>query len=927
MNPLIKETWHETYLSSIAESLPQNIEFVPTTDLEYWSLVKLAKNFEFNLHDQPFVIKLFLENIMRHVQDLDTDTDNDEVVDTINNLTRKEVKTGFEFSYFPSRVLMQDYTGVPALADLAAMREAVMNKGGDANRINPVCSVDLIIDHSVIAEQAGNTQALLYNRQREMEINEERYQFLKWAQGSFDNLRIVPPGRGICHQVNLEYLAQVVREEKGVLIPDTLIGTDSHTTMINGLGVLGWGTGGIEAEAVMLGQPLSMGMPIVVGVELQGKLPVGTTATDLVLTITQVLREYGVVGKYVEFYGAGVLTLSIADRATIANMAPEYGATCGLFPIDAKVIDYLTLTNRSPELVAQVEAYAKAQHLWFDKTTPAPVYAENISIDLQEVVPSVAGPKRPQDRLPVSAIKQKTLEAITLDLAIKQNQSKSNSPQQFIAGDIAIAAITSCTNTSNPNVMLQAGLLAKAACERGLTIKPYVKTSFAPGSQVVARYLDDSGLQPFLDKLGFNRVGFGCTTCIGNSGPLNTDIESLISDGNLSASAVLSGNRNFEGRIHPSVKLNWLASPPLVVAYALAGHTRINLDDEPLGIDQKGKAVYLRDIWPSDALVNQALTSITQQSYALSYNNMLKGDDAWENLPMSNTVCYPWNSESTYIVKPPFFDLLSDVEKASNVSAVEGSASTSESFEIKSARIIAILGDSITTDHISPAGKISQDSPSGQYLMDKGVIPAQFNSYGARRGNHEVMVRGTFANNRLKNKIVAPEEGGLTHIFGGEQSDQTSTHSIFDASKYYQLNNIPSVVFAGKEYGTGSSRDWAAKGCQLLGIKAVIAQSFERIHRSNLVGMGIMPLQLADSTSIEDLALRGDEKIDILCIDKNKDKALSPRQTFQLVIRKNSVNDKSDPLIISAVLCINNRLELKHFLAGGLLPFVAGQFI
>lgn len=932
MSPLSKEAWQEQYLTSIAECLPESLTFLPASNGEYWSLVKLAKDFDFTLDEQPFVIKLFLENVIR--QAVKADTENDDIVATINNLTRKEVIAGFEFSYFPSRVLMQDYTGVPALADLAAMREAILNKGGDANKINPVCPVDLVIDHSVIAEQAGSSKALLYNRQREMAINQERYQFLKWAQKSFDHLTVVPPGRGICHQVNLEYLAQVVRKESGVLIPDTLIGTDSHTTMINGLGVLGWGVGGIEAEAVMLGQPLSMSMPIVVGVQLQGKLPVGTTATDLVLTITQILRKYGVVGKYVEFYGEGVLTLSIADRATIANMAPEYGATCGLFPIDAKVIDYLTLTNRHAELVAQVEAYAKAQHLWFDKNTRAPVYAENISIELNHVVPSVAGPKRPQDHLPLSAIKQKTLEAISLDLqkvenvhqtASQTNASQTTTPQAFIAGDIAIAAITSCTNTSNPNVMLQAGLLAKAAVERGLTIKPYVKTSFAPGSQVVARYLDDSGLQPFLDKLGFHRIGFGCTTCIGNSGPLNTDIEALIIENSLSASAVLSGNRNFEGRIHPAVKLNWLTSPPLVVAFALAGHTRINLDEEPLGTDQKGKDVYLRDIWPSDALVNQALSSITQQSYAVSYKNMLKGDEAWENLPTSNTVCYPWDSASSYIVKPPFFDLLLQDEHDKNDSRVKSSRLTRESFNIKNGRIVAILGDSITTDHISPAGKISHDSPSGKYLIEKGVLPAQFNSYGSRRGNHEVMVRGTFANNRLHNKIVAPVEGGVTKTFGNPQLQSESTLSIFEASQYYQTNNTPLVVFAGKEYGTGSSRDWAAKGCQLLGIKAVIAQSFERIHRSNLVGMGIMPLQLPQSTSIADLVLCGDEKINVVSAVESLDKKLLPQQTFQLVIHKDA--DNSEPLIIPVVLCINNSLELKHFLAGGLLPYVAGEFL
>jgi len=906
MIPVNEDTWRKKYLAHFVG----NNQKKNSTTYRYWSLVKLSEDFGFNLDEQPFIIKLFLENVIRHF------ANHENIVETINNLVSKDLSGGFEFSYVPSRVLMQDYTGVPALVDFAAMRDAIAEQGGDANKINPLCPVDLVIDHSVIAEQAGNLEALDYNRKCEMERNQERYQFLKWAQGSFDNLTVVPPGRGICHQVNLEYLAQVVRKEADVLIPDTLIGTDSHTTMINGLGVLGWGVGGIEAEAAMLGQPLSLSAPIIVGVNLQGNLPVGITATDLVLTITQRLREYGVVGKYVEFYGSGMLALSIAERATVANMSPEYGATCGLFPIDDKVIDYLKLTNRSSEVVERVQNYSRAQKLWSDQQTKNPIYPENITIDLNEITSCVAGPKRPQDRIPLNGIKRKTLEAMELNL---EPIPKNNNSEQLASGDIVIAAITSCTNTSNPKVMLQAGLLAKAAVERGLTIKDYVKTSLAPGSQVVARYLDSSGVQPFLDQLGFNRIGFGCTTCIGNSGPLNTNVELQISEHNLNVCAVLSGNRNFEGRIHPSVRLNWLASPPLVIAFALVGHTKINFDDEPLGVDKKGQAVYLRDIWPSDDSVNEALSSITQESYALSYKDMLVGDEAWENLPITNSVCYPWNDSSTYIVKPPFLEVLSKNREEGEA----GNNSIDEPSILKSANILAILGDSITTDHISPAGKISQDSPAGKYLMSKGVSPEQFNSYGARRGHHEVMVRGTFANNRLKNQIVTPVEGGVTRALYNDEFQSSEIVSIFEASQYYQENNTPLVVFAGKEYGTGSSRDWAAKGCQLLGVKAVITESFERIHRSNLVGMGIMPLQLPQTMSVGDLQLRGDEKIDLVLTDNKTNKQLLPNELLELIIH----SDSNEPVKVPVTLCIHNTLELKYFLAGGVLPFVTEQFL
>jgi len=919
MIPKSKSKWCERYLAGFID----NETIKENTTLSYWSLARLAEDFKFNLADQPFIIKLFLENVMRHYASGDT-IDHKTVVSTIQNLISTTASTNFEFPYFPARVLMQDYTGVPAIVDLAAMRDAIAEQNGDANKINPLCPVDLVIDHSVIVDQAGSAEALSHNRAREMARNQERYQFLKWAQNSFDNLRVVPPGRGICHQVNLEYLAQVVRDEAGVLIPDTLIGTDSHTTMINGLGVLGWGVGGIEAEAVMLGQPLSLGAPSVVGVKLQGKLAVGITATDLVLTVTQTLREYGVVGKYVEFYGSGVLSLSIADRATVANMAPEYGATCGLFPIDSKVTDYLNLTNRSPEMIARVKTYATAQQLWYDSSNNNPSYAENVTIDLNAITPCVAGPKRPQDRIALNCIKEETQAAIELNVQVASKPNNTKALPTLASGDIVLAAITSCTNTSNPHVMLQAGLLAKAAVERGLTVKSYVKTSLAPGSQVVARYLDNSGLQPFLDKLGFNRIGFGCTTCIGNSGPLNDNLELQISEYNLSVCSVLSGNRNFEGRIHPAVRLNWLASPPLVVAFALVGHTKINFDNEPLGTDSKGQAVYLRDIWPSDELVNEALSSISQESYALSYQDMLVGDEAWENLPITNSICYAWNEQSSYIVKPPFLDRLAENIKQ-EVSKAKP-AMDNEPALIKSAQILAILEDSITTDHISPAGQIDQRTPAGKYLIAKGIAPAEFNSYGTRRGNHEVMVRGTFANNRLQNQMVTPSEGGLTRIFASEKYDSAETVSIFEASQHYQSQNTPLVIFAGKEYGTGSSRDWAAKGCQLLGIKAVIAESFERIHRSNLVGMGIMPLQLPQTMSVVDLKLRGDEKIDISFVDSAKGGQLAPQQLLQLKIYS-TASDREKEQVIPLTLNITNDLELSYFLAGGVLPYVARQFL
>ncbi|MCG6202206.1 aconitate hydratase AcnA [Psychromonas antarctica] len=879
MIPKNEVEWRERYLDTLSCAIGKR---------RYWSLPKLAEDFQFTLSEQPLVTRLFMENVQRHYAG-----------ENATPLLIKALCAGSDqdlpLSYYPSRVLMQDYTGVPAIADLAAMRDAVAEAGGDPQKINPSCPVDLVIDHSVIVDQAGDKGALSHNRKMEMTRNQERYQFLKWAQQSFDNLTVVPPGRGICHQVNLEYFAQVVRDDAGTLIPDTLVGTDSHTTMINGLGVLGWGVGGIEAEAVMLGQPLSLNLPQIVGVKLDGELPLGTTATDLVLTVTQRLRKHGVVGKFVEFYGPGISKLSVADRATIANMAPEYGATCGLFPIDERVLDYLQLTNRPDHIIEQVRAYAMAQGLWHDETMPDPIYAENIAINLSDIESSLAGPRRPQDRLVLSAIKAKTQEEIEL-LGHQYPPAKES---KLSDGDVVIAAITSCTNTSNPHVMLQAGLLAKAAVEKGLLVQPHVKTSLAPGSQVVARYLDDAGLQPYLDQLGFQRVGFGCTTCIGNSGPLNNNLERLIEAQQLSVSAVLSGNRNFEGRIHPSVRLNWLASPPLVVAFALVGHTRIDLDSEPLGQDKNGDPVFLRDIWPSEDLMAEALKQVTRTLYKASYQNMQIGDQAWEDLAVEKSVCYPWNERSTYIRKPPFFDL----QARPPVSAL-------------SAQILAVLGDSITTDHISPAGQISQESPAGAYLIDKQVKPEAFNSYGARRGNHEVMVRGTFANKRIKNKMVEPHEGGFTRVFG-ENAQSETILPIYDASQYYQQREIPLVIFAGKEYGSGSSRDWAAKGCLLLNVKAVIAESYERIHRSNLVGMGILPLQLPANVTVDELQLVGDEAIIL-----EWEGQLTPGQPLTLIISPST----GEPQSVSVLLRIENQRELDYFLAGGVLPYVAKQY-
>ncbi|WP_428775294.1 aconitate hydratase AcnA [Vibrio sp.] len=901
MFPSNEQTWRKRYLKTLG---------IKGTDYHYWSLKELARDYQVTLSQLPFTTRLLLENVMRHYETPTTTSDTVAAL-CLNTTARKPGSKASitEFYFYPSRVLMQDYTGVPALVDLAAMRDAVSQGGGDPESINPVCPVDLVIDHSVIAEQAGTASALLANRQQEMKQNRERYQFLKWAQASFQNLTVIPPGRGICHQVNLEYLAQIVREEQNVLLPDTLVGTDSHTTMVNGLGVLGWGVGGIEAESAMLGQPISINLPCIVGVCLEGELRAGVTATDLVLTITEQLRSHGVVGKYVEYYGSGLANLSVADRATLSNMAPEYGATCGLFPIDEKVIEYLTLTNRPLSVIDRVKIYAQEQGLWWDTNTPYPDYQENIKVDLSTIESSVAGPKRPQDRHKLSDIKQATLDQCAIDgKSVEESSFPDNSPHTRIThGDVVIAAITSCTNTSNPTVMLTAGLVAKAAVEKGLSVPSHVKTSLAPGSQAVAMYLNDTGFQHFLDRLGFQRVGYGCTTCIGNSGPLKDSLESEISQNDLNVCAVLSGNRNFEGRIHPSVRLNWLASPPLVVAFALVGHTRINLLKEPIATNDAGEKIYLKDLWPSEEMIKDALDQVHQSHFRLSYQDIEQGDQEWQNLTVEDSLCYPWNPSSTYIQRPPFFER------------------EHQTLPIESARILAIFGDSITTDHISPAGQIAESSPAGQYLLSHNVTVRDFNSYGSRRGNHEVMVRGTFANGRLKNKMVSPITGGFTRCYGDVVLDgfNMSTSGlvpevipIYEASQFAIAHKVPLVIFAGKEYGTGSSRDWAAKGCLLLNVRAVIAESFERIHRSNLVGMGILPLQLSRPDELDKLTLKGNETIFVVLNEK-----LKPLLEFNIVI----VTDHGSEHLVSVLTRIDNQRELEYFNAGGILRYIAKQ--
>lgn len=851
----------------------------------------------------PTSLKVLLENLLRWEDDVTVRSD--DLRSLVSWLQTRS--SDQEIQYRPARVLMQDFTGVPAVVDLAAMRDAVARAGGDPQKINPLSPVDLVIDHSVMVDRFGSDQAFEQNVEIEMQRNGERYEFLRWGQQAFDNFSVVPPGTGICHQVNLEYLGQVVwtREENGetVAYPDTLVGTDSHTTMINGLGVLGWGVGGIEAEAAMLGQPVSMLIPEVIGFRLSGKLNEGVTATDLVLTVTQMLRKHGVVGKFVEFYGPGLDHLPLADRATIGNMAPEYGATCGFFPVDQITIDYLRLTGRNEERIALVEAYSKAQGMWRDSNSPDPVFTATLELDLAQVQPSVAGPKRPQDRVTLGDI------GANFDLLLETGGRKQQADTSVEVngenfhlkhGAVVIAAITSCTNTSNPNVLMAAGLVAKKAVERGLKRQPWVKSSLAPGSKVVTDYLERAGLTRYLDQLGFNLVGYGCTTCIGNSGPLPDAIGQAITDNDLIVSSVLSGNRNFEGRVHPLVKANWLASPPLVVAFALAGTTRINMDREPLGYDDQNQPVYLKDIWPSSAEIAEAVARIDGEMFRSRYADVFSGDEHWQQIPVSAGDTYQWNASSSYVQNPPYFE---DIGQPPTPPA-----------DVENARVLAVFGDSITTDHISPAGNIKASSPAGLYLQSLGVAPEDFNSYGSRRGNHEVMMRGTFANIRIKNEMLGGEEGGNTlYQPSGEKL------SIYDAAMRYQAEGVPLVVIAGKEYGTGSSRDWAAKGTNLLGVKAVIAESFERIHRSNLIGMGVLALQFVGEQTRQSLGLNGTEKLSIRGLGAD----IKPRQLLTVDVERQD-GSRDSFQVLSRIDTLN---EVQYFKAGGILHYVLRQLI
>ncbi len=856
----------------------------------------------------PYSLKILLENLLRNEDGVSVRADDVRALAGWD----PSAEPSQEIAFAPARILMQDFTGVPAVVDLAAMRDAMKELGGDPSRVNPLIPAELVIDHSIIADNYGTTDAFAKNAELEFQRNEERYRFLRWGQGAFDTLRVVPPNTGICHQVNLEYLARVVfTNDSGQAYPDTLLGTDSHTTMINGLGVLGWGVGGIEAEAAMLGQPVSMLIPRVVGFELTGTLPEGSTATDLVLTVTEMLRKHGVVGKFVEFFGEGVSAVPLANRATIGNMSPEYGSTCAIFPVDEETLRYLQLTGRSPERIALVEAYAKEQGLWHD---PAhrPEYSERLSLDLSTVVPSLAGPARPQDRVRLDQAAPEYRRSVVKVLGQGDGAAAPSNPTpvtlddgtsfELDHGHVVIAAITSCTNTSNPSVMVAAGLLAKKAVEKGLQTKPWVKTTLAPGSKVVMDYYERAGLTPYLDKLGFDLVGYGCTTCIGNSGPLLQPISDAVNAGDLSVVSVLSGNRNFEGRISPDVRMNYLASPPLVVAYALAGSMDMDIVNEPLGEGSDGQPVYLRDIWPSPQEVADVVgSSIASDMFSGSYGSVYEGDERWRSLDVPTGDAYAWDSTSTYVRQPPYF---------------EGMTMTPEPLaDVRGARVLAKLGDSVTTDHISPAGNIRKDGPAGRWLVDGGVDQSDFNSYGSRRGNHEVMIRGTFANIRLRNQMAPGTEGGVTrHLPDGEQM------SIYDASKRYGSEGVPLVILAGKEYGSGSSRDWAAKGTALLGVKAVLAESFERIHRSNLVGMGILPLQFSDGQTAESLGLTGEEVFDITGLEGLADGAALPRH---LSVR--AVRDGADPVQFEVTLRIDTPKEAEYYRHGGILLYVLRQ--
>ena len=862
---------------------------------DYFSLEAASEAGLGDISKLPFSLKILLENLLRF-EDGSTVT-----VDDVKAVAEwlKEKRSDREIAYRPARVLMQDFTGVPAVVDLAAMRQAMVDLGGDPQKINPLSPVDLVIDHSVMVDQFAGPDAFKANVDLEFERNQERYEFLSWGSEAFDNFRVVPPGTGICHQVNLEYLAQTVwTSENGAAVayPDTLVGTDSHTTMVNGLGVLGWGVGGIEAEAAMLGQPVSMLIPEVVGFKLTGELKEGTTATDLVLTVVQMLREKGVVGKFVEFYGPALDTLALTDRATIANMAPEYGATCGIFPVDEETLGYLRFTSRDEDRVALVEAYAKAQGMWRDSSTPDPEFTDTLELDISAVEPALAGPKRPQDKIALSRAAGAFDDAIASIGAGKGPVPVADANYELEDGDVVIAAITSCTNTSNPSVMLGAGLVARNALAKGLKVKPWVKTSLAPGSQVVSDYLEKAGLQDDLDALGFNLVGYGCTTCIGNSGPLPEPIADAIDEGDLTVTAVLSGNRNFEGRVHAQVKANYLASPPLVVAYAIAGSMKVDLMNDPIGEDPDGNAVYLKDIWPTNKEVGDTVNSaVTPEMFKTRYGNVWEGPEQWQKIRTAKSQTYEWQDSSTYVKYPTFFDGMP--EEAGGFEDVHG------------ARELAILGDSVTTDHISPAGAIKPDSPAGAYLTERQVRVSEFNSFGSRRGNHEVMMRGTFGNIRIRNQMAPGTEGGVTiHQPSGEQM------SIYDAAVKYAADGVPLVIVAGKEYGTGSSRDWAAKGTRLLGVKAVIVESFERIHRSNLVGMGVLPLQFKDGVTRETLGLEGTETFDITGLADG----IEPRMDVACTVTRTDGSTEE----ITLLCRIDTADEVEYYRHGGILQYV-----
>ena len=869
-------------------------------DYTYYSISEAEKNGLEGVSKLPKSLKVLLENLLRYEDDL---TVNKSQITAIKDWLKTK-KSNTEIAYRPARVLLQDYTGIPAVADLAAMREAVKEKSKDPNTINPLSAVDLVIDHSVQVDQSAKADSFDKNVEIEFKRNGERYSFLKWGQNAFNNFRIVPPGTGICHQVNLEYLSKVVWSEKvndeQYIFPDTLVGTDSHTTMVNGLSVLGWGVGGIEAEAGMLGQPISMLIPEVIGFEVKNKMPEGTTATDLVLTVVKMLRDKGVVGKFVEFFGEGLKNLTLADRATIANMAPEYGATCGFFPIDDETLKYLKFSGRDDETVKIVEDYAKAQGLWASSDIE---FTDTLTLDMSTIVPTISGPKRPQDKVLLSEASK------SFDKSFKENTGRdefksskvSNTDYEIKDGSILIAAITSCTNTSNPNVLIGAGLLAKKAVELGIKTKPWVKTSLAPGSQVVTDYLEKAGLNTYLDKLGFNLVGYGCTTCIGNSGPLADNIVEAIQKENLYGVSVLSGNRNFEGRISPHIKANYLASPPLVVAYSLAGHMSFDLYKDSFGKDKNGNDVYLKDIWPSNKEIEDTLkTSLNADMFIKRYSNVSQGPKQWQEIKTEKSSIYNWDENSTYVKKPPFFDNLSDQP---------------EGFKpIKDARPLLILGDMVTTDHISPAGNIQKESPTGEYFMKHQILPKDYNSYGSRRGNHEVMMRGTFANIRIRNEMAPGTEGGYTKLYPEEK-----VMPVYDAVVEYKKRGTDLVVIGGKEYGTGSSRDWAAKGTKLLGVKAVIAESFERIHRSNLIGMGILPLQFINNKNRINLKLIGSELITLNEIEKG----INPSDKVVLEIKYSSGEIKK----IDTLCRIDTKNELEYYKNGGILQYVLRNMI